>query len=94
MAMLRRASSLLPILRPFRSLATSASVYDVVVDITVLDKDGHRHALRGRVGQTLAEVLSQHTDVLGDDGEFCVSLSLSFLISSPCSSFRCPFLSC
>lgn len=37
------------------------------IEITVIDKDGRRHALRGVTGQNLAELLAAHVDTLGDD---------------------------
>jgi hypothetical protein len=37
------------------------------VEVTVIDKDGRRHAIRGVAGQNLAELLAAHVDTLGDD---------------------------
>lgn len=50
------------------------------IDITVIDKVGRRHTLRGLEGQTLVELLEAHTDTLGEDGE---------MLALPCSP--CPF---
>lgn len=50
--------------------ASVPSAYDVIVDVTILDKAGHRHVLRGRVGQKLAELIAQNSHVLGEDGTY------------------------
>jgi hypothetical protein len=37
------------------------------VDVNVIDKLGRRHTLRGLEGQTLAELLEQHSATLGEE---------------------------
>ena len=37
------------------------------INVTVIDKEGRRHALRGVSGQNLAELLAANVDTLGDD---------------------------
>ncbi|KAI8107813.1 hypothetical protein M9434_004757 [Picochlorum sp. BPE23] len=49
---------------PLRSMATS-TVYDHLVHIKVIDGEGHRHSFTGIEGQTLAELIREHSDVLG-----------------------------
>ena len=36
------------------------------MDILVFDTQGHRHVLRGRQGQTLADLLADNESILGD----------------------------
>lgn len=52
---------------PLRSMATS-TVYDHLVHIKVIDGEGHRHSFTGIEGQTLAELIREHSDVLGPQG--------------------------
>lgn len=33
----------------------------------MIDKEGRRHALRGIIGQNLADLIAAHVDTLGDD---------------------------
>ena len=37
------------------------------IEVTVIDKVGRHHVLRGLEGQNLASLLDQHADTLGDD---------------------------
>lgn len=39
------------------------------VQLTVVDREGHRHVLRGLEGQTVADVLENNVELFGDDGE-------------------------
>ena len=38
------------------------------VEITVIDGEGKRHVIPGLEGQTVAQLLEQHTDILGPHG--------------------------
>ncbi|KAL6775701.1 NUOP3 [Auxenochlorella protothecoides x Auxenochlorella symbiontica] len=53
--------------RSCRYGSAAPSVFDKIVQLTVVDKEGHRHVLRGLEGQTVADVLQGHTDILGED---------------------------
>jgi hypothetical protein len=45
--------------------AAQPTVYEKVVEITVIDSEGKRHVIPGLEGQTVAQLLEQHTDILG-----------------------------
>ena len=45
--------------------AAQPTVYEKLVEITVIDGNGRRHTLLGMEGQTLAQLMEQHVDVLG-----------------------------
>lgn len=57
------------LLRPF---ATAPSVYDKLVQLTVVDSEGRRHVVRGTVGQSVVDLLEGHMDTLGEEG-ICLS---------------------
>ncbi|PRW59051.1 NADH:ubiquinone oxidoreductase 22 kDa subunit [Chlorella sorokiniana] len=57
-------------LRPFSS--TAPSVFDKLVQITIVDGQGRRHVLRGVQGQPLTTVLEGHMDTLGEQ-TLCLS---------------------
>jgi len=60
-------------LRPFfgpgtvRWAGTAPSVFDKVINVTIIDRQGLHHTLRGLEGQTLVEVLAANLDTLGDE---------------------------
>ncbi|KAI3438501.1 hypothetical protein D9Q98_000929 [Chlorella vulgaris] len=56
-------------LRPF---STAPSVYDKLVQLTVVDLAGRRHVVRGLEGQTVVDLLEGHVDTLGDE-TLCLS---------------------
>jgi len=49
-------------------VSASPTVYEKLVEFTVVDGKGHRHVLTGLEGTTMADVLNQHTDLLGKNG--------------------------
>ncbi|KAK9824656.1 hypothetical protein WJX72_012112 [[Myrmecia] bisecta] len=51
---------------------TAPTVYDKMIQITVIGKDGHRFPIRGRIGQTVAEVLRENEDTIGEEN-ICLS---------------------
>lgn len=44
------------------------------VQITVVDVYGQRHVLRALTGHTLVDVLTEHQELLGDEGTACLLL--------------------
>lgn len=48
-------------------LYAAPSVFDKMVQFTILDTTGRRHVVRGLEGQSIIDVLSAHIDVFGED---------------------------
>ncbi|PSC75358.1 hydroxyneurosporene methyltransferase [Micractinium conductrix] len=70
---LRGATPSAPLAGGVRAFASQApSVYDRIVQLTVVDGEGRRHVVRGLVGQNIVEVLEQHMDTLGEEA-VCLS---------------------
>ncbi|KAK2077155.1 hypothetical protein QBZ16_004789 [Prototheca wickerhamii] len=50
-----------------RLSSSAPTVFDKIVQLTVVDREGHRHVLRGLEGQTVADVLENNVELFGDD---------------------------
>jgi hypothetical protein len=49
------------------SFSTQPTVFDKIVQFTIIDKLGRRHTIRGLEGQTIVDVLESRRDTFGDD---------------------------
>eukprot|EP00887_Chlorella_sp_A99_P004617 scaffold4.g4617.t1 len=51
-----------------RAASSSApSVYDKLIQFTIVDKLGRRHVVRGLEGQSIVDVIAAHSEQLGED---------------------------
>lgn len=54
-------------------MSSQPTVYDRMVQVTVIDKEGRRHMFRGLEGQKLVDVLVANEDQLGQENVLCLS---------------------
>ncbi|KAL3155796.1 hypothetical protein ABBQ32_012812 [Trebouxia sp. C0010 RCD-2024] len=63
----REQQKLWPTTQQVRWASTAPSIYDRMVQVTVVDVYGQRHVLRALTGHTLVDVLSEHQELLGNE---------------------------
>lgn len=65
--LLRQYQGLRLLPQHIQCFSSAPSIYDRMVQITVVDVYGQRHVLRALTGHTLVDVLQEHSELLGSE---------------------------